>query len=87
MPPGCKRVVFGPPDGDPTGDVRAVEGVVGMVDDQMRIALLIQLDGSDLERLQSTPAIWLTMMANHLHPFAVHIADGQELPDAGPPRP
>lgn len=86
VPPGCKRVVFGPPDGDPTGDVRAVEGIVGMVDDEMRIAVLIELDDGDLERLQTTPAIWLTTMSNHLHPFAVHVADDRDLRDAGPPR-
>lgn len=75
MPPGCIRKVFGPPDGDPTGTIRPVEGVIGMVDGEMRIALLLGLEDGDLERLERTPAVWLTFMANHLHPFAVHVAD------------
>lgn len=79
VPPGCVRKVFGPPDGDPTGDIRPVEGLVGLVDGQMRIALLLELENGDLERLQRTPSIWLTTMSNHLHPFDVRIADDVEL--------
>jgi hypothetical protein len=78
VPAGCVRKVIGPPDGDPTGDIRPVETVIGVVDGEMRIAVLVELEDGDLERLQHTPAIWLTMVGNHLHPFSMHIADGDE---------
>jgi hypothetical protein len=79
VPPGCKRVVIGPPDGDPTGEVRAVEAVVGMTDDGMRICVLVALDDGELERLAAHPAVWLTFAANQIPPFALHVADGAEL--------
>lgn len=81
VPPGCKRVVFGPPDGDPTGDVRPVEAVVG-IDEQtseLRIAVLVALEDGDLERLAECGAVWLTTCADHLHPFSVDIADHRDL--------
>lgn len=82
VPAGCVRKVIGPPDGDVTGDIRAVEAVLGMVDGEMRIALLIELDDGELERLADVGGFWLTFMANHLHPFALHVADDQEWPGA-----
>lgn len=90
VPPGCKRVVIGPPDGDPTGDVRPVEAAVGIVDGGPRICMLVELEDGDLERLAHTPAIWLTMLTGQIPPWMMHIADGQdweaeglEHPDAG----
>lgn len=80
VPPGCKRLVFGPPDGDPTGDVRPVEAVVGIVDGAPRIAVLVQVEDGELERLQQTGAVWLTVMADHLVPFSLHVADAEEWP-------
>jgi hypothetical protein len=81
VPENCVRKVFGPPDGDPTGDIRAVEAVVGVVEEDgvqsVRIAMLIELDEGDLERLADCGGFWLTMMANHLHPFSLSIADQQ----------
>lgn len=86
VPPGCRRVVIGPPDGDPTGDIRAVESVVGIDEStgQIRMAMLVALEPGELERLQRTPAVWLTILGDHLHPFALHVADAEEWPaDAG----
>lgn len=77
VPPGCKRMVIGPPDGDPTGDIRPVEAVVGIDEVQgVTIAVLVQLEDGDLERLAETPAVWLTMWTTQIPPFAVHVADG-----------
>ena len=79
VPAGCTRMVIGPPDGDPTGDVRPVEAVAGIDTDRgVTIAMLIQLEDGDLERLAQTPAFWLTMWTTQIPPFAVHIADGAD---------
>lgn len=77
IPPGCRRIVIGPPDGDPTGNIRPVEAVAGVDPDRgVTIAMLVELDGDDLDRLQTTPAFWLTMWTTQIPPFAVHVADG-----------
>jgi hypothetical protein len=81
----CRRMVIGPPSGDLTDDTcRAVEAVVGLVDDRPRIAVLVALEAGELERLNamSTPAVWLTVMADHLVPFALHVADAEDWPDS-----
>lgn len=77
VPEGCKRLVIGPPDGDPTGTVRPVEAVAGLAADGVRIAVLLELEDGDLERLADHPAVWLTFMTNQIPAFAVEVADGQ----------
>jgi hypothetical protein len=83
VPDNCRRVVIGPPDGDPTGDVRPVEAVVG-VDEQHRLAfaMLVRLEDGELDRLREMPAVWLTMWTHQIPAFALHIADaGEPVPD------
>lgn len=77
VPEGCVRIVVGPPDGDPTGDIRSVEAVAGQDDDGPRIAVLVELDEGDLERLADEGAIWLTFLSGKIPPFMVEVADGQ----------
>jgi hypothetical protein len=80
VPPGCRRLVIGPADGDPTGDIRPVEAVVGIDEPtgEPRITVLVELEDGELDRLRRTPAIWLTFRANQLSPFALHVADAEE---------
>jgi hypothetical protein len=87
VPPGCERIVIGPADGDPTGDVRAVEAVVGIDEAtrEMRIAVLVELEPGELERLHRTPGIWLTFRTNQISPFSLHVADAEEWPAATDP--
>lgn len=92
VPDGCRRLVIGPPDGDPTGDIRPVEALAGMVDGAPRIAMLVELEDGDLERLQKTPAVWLTMITSQIPPWSIDIADlqswdnaGEQYPDASNP--
>lgn len=85
--PGCRRYVIAPPDGDLTNDeIRPVEVVAGIVDNQVRISALVRLEPGELERLQAMaegetaeygPAIWLTMVTTQIPPFMLEIADGQ----------
>jgi hypothetical protein len=83
VPPGCKRFVIAPPDGDLTNDrIRPVEAVAGIVEREVRITMLVALEPGELARLgamadDGTPAIWLTMITKQIPPFMVEIADGQ----------
>lgn len=78
-----RRVVFGPPDGDPTGDVRPAEALVGIVDGLPRLCFLVQLEDGEIERISETGAIWLTMTTNQPPPFAMHVADDGDYAQAG----
>lgn len=84
--PGVKRLVIGPPDGDLTNDrIRPVEALAGIVDDEVRIVVLVAFEDDELERLQrmaaghtgpGQAAVWLTMTTPQIPPFAVEVADG-----------
>lgn len=84
--PGVKRLVIGPPDGDLTNDrIRPVEALAGVVDDEVRIVVLVAFEDGELDRLRQmadggtgpgTAAIWLTMSTPQIPPFAVEVADG-----------
>lgn len=88
VPPGCRRLVIGPPAGqDPTGDIRPVEAVAGIVDGTPRICMLIALEDGDLERLVDTPAMWLTMITGQIPPWSIDIADLTAWDDAGEEHP
>lgn len=81
--PETRRIVFGPPDGDPTGDVRPAEALVGFVEGIPKLCFLVQLEDGELERLAETGALWLTLSTNQPPPFALHVADGGDYPDGG----
>lgn len=83
VPPGCRRLVIGPPDGDPTGNIRPVEAIAGIVDGIPNVVMLIELEDGDLERLTETPAVWLTMQTGQIPPWSLDIADLRAWDDAG----
>lgn len=83
VPPGCRRLVIGPPDGDPTGNIRPVEAIAGIVDGVPNVVMLIELEDGDLERLTETPAVWLTMQTGQIPPWSIDIADLTAWDDAG----
>lgn len=79
-PNPVRRVVIGPPDGDPTGPIRPVEALAGVDPDVGPIiTILVGLDPGDLERLAAMdqPAVWLSMLTPQIPPFSVEVADGQ----------
>lgn len=83
VPAGCKRIVIAGPNGDLTDDqIRPVEAVVGIVDDEPLICVLVELEAGELARLAALerPAVWLTVRADHLVPFSLHVADAEEWP-------
>lgn len=78
VPPGCKRFVIMPPDGDMTSDkCRPVEAVAGMLESGVGISVLVAFDEGDVERIAECGAFWLTMYTPQIPPFAVEIADGR----------
>jgi hypothetical protein len=81
---GARRVVFAPPDGDPTGEIRPVETLVdvGQSTGHPRICVRLVLEDGDLERLAEDPHVWLTWYGDHLHPFDVVVVDPEGAPDA-----
>lgn len=74
--PGAKRVVFSPPDGDLTGDIRPVEALVdrsprtGVTAASVRCAL----DEGDLERLAAGECVWVSFYGGGMPPFSVDVA-------------
>lgn len=71
---GARRMVVGPPDGDPTNDViRSVEALVDADDLGPRFCILIDMEDGDLERLQNGERIWLIWHAQQLAPFSIAI--------------
>lgn len=84
VPDGCRRYTIAPAPGD-EGRVLPVEAVAGVVNDQVRMSVLVELEDGDLERLDDVGAIWVTMLTPQLPPFAVTIADAVDWPDQGAP--
>jgi hypothetical protein len=72
---GAQRVVIGPPDGDPTGKIRAVEAVAdvspstGMPVLSMRCAL----EPGDLEVLAAGGVVWVSFYGGAIVPFSVDV--------------
>jgi hypothetical protein len=60
--PGAERVVVGPPDGDPTGPIRAVEAVVDVSESTgvPRLSVRCALEDGELERLAAGEHVWVT---------------------------
>lgn len=80
VPDGCKRFTIAPAPGD-EDRVQPVEAVAGIVDDQVRMSVLVELEDGDLERLAQVGALWLTFVTPQMPPFAVTIADDRDWPD------
>lgn len=68
---GGQRVVFGPPDGDPTGDVRSCEAIVTADG----ISILIELDDDDRAKAAAGLPIWYTVLGHGLAPFSFQFAE------------
>ena len=72
---GACRVVIGPPDGDLTGPIRAVEAVlsqsetVGMPVMSVRCAL----EPGDLEVLAAGGHVWVSFYGGGMPPFSVDV--------------
>lgn len=84
IPGTLKRVVIGPPDGDPTGDIRPVESLVGHDPERGLIyTMLVALQPGEIERLIEMrdhglePAVWLSLNTDQISPFSLEIADGR----------
>lgn len=78
VPPGCRRYTIGAPPGK-EDQVRPVEAVAGIVDGAPRIAVLVELEDGDLDRLTNTGAVWLTFLTGQIPAFVMHVADSQDL--------
>jgi hypothetical protein len=79
IPDGCRRYTIAPAPGDEE-HVDPVEAVAGIVDQQVRMSVLVELEHGDLERLADVGAVWITMATTQLPPFAVTIADDRDWP-------
>jgi hypothetical protein len=72
--PGAKRAVIGPPDGDPTGDIRPVEAVIdiGPTTGIPRLSVRCALEPGDIEALATGGHVWITFYGRMV-PFAVEV--------------
>lgn len=71
---GGERVVIGPPDGDPTGEIRAVEAIVDVSASTgiRRFSMCCALEEGDLEKLAAGGHVWVTLYG-HMIPFSVDV--------------
>lgn len=65
--------VFGPPDGDPTGDIRPVEILVDPTESGICMRAFAIAEEGDCERLSNGGVVELGMYGEHLHPFFVDV--------------
>lgn len=73
---GARRVVIGPPDGDPTGAIRSVEAVL---DESSSVGVPVlsvrcALEPGDLERLAAGEHVWVSFYGGGMPPFSVDVA-------------
>lgn len=79
LAPFQRRLVVGPPDNDPTGEIRAVEAIVELVDDghghpQSRFHVLMELEHSDWTAWQLVPPpdpvrFWMVQLTPQMAAF------------------
>lgn len=70
--PGGERHVVGPPDGDATGKIRAVECLFDVTADGVRRAnVRCVLEGDELAMLAAGGAVWISFYAGVMVPFSV----------------
>jgi hypothetical protein len=83
LAPFQRRVVIGPPDGDPTGDIRSVEAIVELLDDDhgryQRFRVLVEVEPEDWKRWGLEPParparLWMMQLGSQMAPFAVESA-------------
>lgn len=71
---GGHRVVIGPPDGDPTGEIRAVEAVAEMSAGVPVLSMRCALEPGDLEVLAAGGCVWVSFYGGSIVPFSVSVA-------------
>lgn len=74
---GGRRLVIGPPDGDPTNTtIAAVEAIVDQDELGTSFSMRMVLDDDDVARITAGQRIfWYVQRGEHLHPFWVGWAD------------
>jgi hypothetical protein len=73
---GAQRRIIGPPDGDPTGDIRAVEVVVD-IPPSLGVPVASArcvLEPGDLEKLAAGGTVWVSFYGGQIVPFSVDVA-------------
>ena len=79
VPDGVERRVFAAPDGDLNNPrIGPAEALIVHTDEGIRLDVLIRVSPEELEQLNVQPFFWLSMYANHMHPFAVSIPTDDE---------
>jgi hypothetical protein len=72
---GAQRLVIGPPDGDPTGDIRPVEAIVDIPPTGIpRLSVRCALEPGDLEKLTAGGHVWIAFYG-HMVPFCIDITE------------
>jgi len=72
--PGGRRLVIGPPNGDPTDEqIRSVEAIVDADALGRCFWMRIELEAGDLEQLQADPHFWLVIRGHQLAPFDLQL--------------
>lgn len=72
---GARRVVIGPPDGDLTGPIRAVEAVLSASESTGMPVLSVRcaLEPGDLEALAAGGHVWVSFHSGSIVPFSVDV--------------
>lgn len=72
---GGHRVVIGPPGGDPTGEISAVEAVADVSPSGVPVlSMRCALDPGDLEVLAAGGCVWVSFYGGSIVPFSVSVA-------------
>ncbi len=80
LAPYQRRLVIGPPDNDPTGEIRSVEALHETVDDgagqYSRYRVLVEVEAVDWQQWGMAPPeaparFWMVQLAPRLVPFAL----------------
>lgn len=72
---GARRIVVGPPDGDPTGAIRPVEAILDESPSMGVPALSVRcaLEPGDLARLAAGECVWVSFYGGGMPPFSVDV--------------
>lgn len=77
---GARRIVIGPPDGDPTGEIRAVEAVVDRspTTGSWVYSVRCALEEGDLDTLAAGGHVWISFY-DRMVPFSVDVVAPPEV--------
>lgn len=80
IPQGWSRVTFGPPPGMTEAQVYTHDALVGQIqegplDGSPCIAVLVELEDGDLDRIRASGHLWLRLMTTALPPWMLEPVD------------